>query len=103
MDALCARFGSRDWVYGRSAPLDFACGDKFSWGEVSLHLRVESGTCRDAAVYTDAMDARLPDGLEAVYNGCAFSADALCTATMSATVPQEVKEDLCALIRAQNI
>lgn len=103
LDVLCARFGSRDWVYGRSAPLDFACGDKFSWGEVSLHLRVESGTCRDAAVYTDAMDARLPDGLEAVYNGCAFSTDALCTATMSATVPQEVKEDLCALIRAQNI
>ena len=43
LDALYAQFSSRDWVYGRSAPLDFACGDKFPWGEVSLHLRVERG------------------------------------------------------------
>ena len=41
LDALYTQFSSRDWVYGRSAPLDFACGDKFPWGEVSLHLRVE--------------------------------------------------------------
>ena len=27
LDALYAQFSSRDWVYGRSAPLDFACGD----------------------------------------------------------------------------
>ena len=103
LDALYAQFSSRDWVYGRSAPLDFACGDKFPWGEVSLHLRVERGTCRDAAVYTDAMDAGLSAVLEGALNGCVFSAGALCRALEGAAVPEEIRDDLCRLIRAQNI
>ena len=103
LDALYAQFSSRDWVYGRSAPLDFACGDKFPWGEVSLHLRVERGACRDAAVYTDAMDAGLSAVLEGALDGCAFSAGALCRALEGAAVPEEIRDDLCRLIRAQNI
>ena len=88
---------------GRSAPLDFACGDKFPWGEVSLHLRVEHGSCRDAAVYTDAMDAGLSAALEGTLNGCVFSAGALCRALEGAAVTEEIRDDLCRLIRAQNI
>ena len=103
LDALYAQFSSRDWVYGRSAPLDFACGDKFPWGEVSLHLRVEHGSCRDAAVYTDAMDAGLSAALEGALNGCVFSAGALCRALEGAAVTEEIRDDLCRLIRAQNI
>lgn len=103
LDALYAQFSSRDWVYGRGAPLDFACGDKFPWGEVSLHLRVEHGSCRDAAVYTDAMDAGLSAALEGTLNGCVFSAGALCRALEGAAVTEEIRDDLCRLIRAQNI
>ena len=103
LDTLYAQFSSRDWVYGRSAPLDFACGDKFPWGEVSLHLRVEHGSCRDAAAYTDAMDAELSAVVEGALNGCAFSAETLCRAIEGAAVAEEIKDDLCRLIRAQNI
>ena len=103
LDTLYARFSSRDWVYDRSAPLDFSCGDKLPWGEVSLHLRVEQGICRDAAVYTDAMDAGLSAVLEDALNGCAFSAEGLCRAIGDAAVAKEIRDDLCQLIRTQNI
>ena len=70
---------------------------------MSLHLRVEHGSCRDAAVYTDAMDAELSAVVEGALNGCAFSAETLCRAIEGAAVAEEIKDDLCRLIRAQNI
>ena len=103
LDALYAQFSSRDWVYGRSAPLDFACGDKFPWGEGSLHLRVEHGSCRDAAVYTDAMDAGLSAALEGTLNGCVFSAGALFPAFEGPAVPVEISLHLSRRRRPQHI
>lgn len=41
--------------------------------------------------------------LEGALNGCAFSAGALCRALEGAAVPEEIRDDLCRLIRAQNI
>ena len=63
LETLYRQFSSRDWVYGATFPFDFSCTEKFPWGEVSIRLRVEQGICRQAAVYTDAMDAHLFDVL----------------------------------------
>ena len=57
LEKLYRQFSSRDWVYGATFPFDFSCTEKFPWGEVSIRLRVEQGICRQAAVYTDAMEA----------------------------------------------
>ena len=54
-----AQFSNHDWIYGCSCAFDFSCGDKFPWDEVHVELRVTDGVCRDAAVYTNAMDAGL--------------------------------------------
>lgn len=103
VEALTQEFASPDWVYGRSAPMDFTCGEKFPWGELTLHLRVEEGSCREVRVYTDAMEADLAAILEPSLTGCGFSAQDLCRAIASAAAPREVKDDLCALLRRQNI
>lgn len=103
VDALYARFSSREWIYGRSAPMDFTCGEKFSWGELTLHLRVEGGVCQEVKVYTDAMEADLAAALERVLQGCGFSAEALCRAIASAEAAPEIRDGLAALIRKQNI
>lgn len=52
------RFASYDWIYGRAQPFPFSCGARYPWGEITLELQVEEGVCRDAAVYTDSMDAK---------------------------------------------
>ena len=100
---LYRQFSSRDWVYGATFPFDFSCTEKFPWGEVSIRLRVEQGICRQAAVYTDAMDAHLFDVLTRKLEGCAFSGAALCGAVESADLPADVAGDLCGLIRSQNL
>lgn len=97
------RFSRREWIYGADIPFDFACTDRFHWGEVRLELRVEQGVCRHAAVYTDAMDAAFPRRLESALTGCNFSAAALCDGVERAALEENVASDLCALIRAQNI
>ena len=108
LEKLYRQFSSRDWVYGATFPFDFSCTEKFPWGEVSIRLRVEQGICRQAAVYTDAMDAHLFDVLTRKLEGCAFSGAALCGAALcgaaeSADLPADVAGDLCGLIRSQNL
>ena len=103
LETLYRQFSSRDWVYGATFPFDFSCTEKFPWGEVSIRLRVEQGICRQAAVYTDAMDAHLFDVLTRKLEGCAFSGAALCGAAESADLPADVAGDLCGLIRSQNL
>ena len=57
IEARRMRFASYDWIYGRAQPFPFSCGARYPWGEITLELQVEEGVCRDAAVYTDSMDA----------------------------------------------
>lgn len=103
LETLRDRFSRRSWVYRPEMPFDFACGDKFPWGEIRLEIRVEEGLCAQAAVYTDAMDADLAAVLESAVKGCAFSACGLFRGINGAALPPEVKDDLCGLIAAQNI
>lgn len=103
LETFWTQFAGRDWIYGRSLAFDFSCGDKFPWGEVNVQLRVEGGLCRDAAVYTDAMDAGLSAAAEQALGGCTFSAEALCRAISGTALSDEVRADLCGLIRRQNI
>lgn len=96
-------FADRNWIYGADLPFDFACTDRFSWGEVRLETQVTQGICRRVSVYSDAMDADFPRRVEAALTGCAFSSAALCDGVQAAGLEEEMTSDLCALIRAQNI
>lgn len=103
LEKLRDQFSSRSWVFRPELPFDFACGDKFGWGEIRLQLRIGEGVCLHAEVYTDAMDADLSAVLEHALEGCTFSACDLFRGINGASVPPEVKTDLCGLIAAQNI
>lgn len=103
LDKFQAEFSSYDWIYGHNLAFDFSCGDKFSWGEVNLQLRVEDGMCHDISVYTDSMDADLASIIECALKGCTFSADALCCAVNATEISDKIRTDICALIRSQNL
>ncbi len=55
-EALRDRFSSWEWTFGRRIPFTVEEQARFSWGEVQLQLRVESGRIRGCRCYTDAMD-----------------------------------------------
>lgn len=101
MDALTARNRSWEWNYGQRLPFDFACEERFSWGELRLELRVESGLVQRAKVYTDAMDWSLGSALEAAFTGCRFDRTELLRRTDRC--PPELRDDLRRLLEAQEI
>ncbi len=94
--ALTARNRSWEWNYGRPLPFDFACEERFPWGELRLELRVESGLVRSARIYTDAMDWSLAPRLEKALPGCRFDRAEL--SSRAAQAAPELGEDLRSLL-----
>ena len=97
------RFHSEDWVYGRSVPCSFSCAKRFSWGEAAIELAVKNAVCAEAAVWSDAMDAEFARPLADALRGCRFSIDALCACVQSVEECRAYADDLCALLREQDI
>lgn len=98
-----ARFASYDWVYGKSIPFTFSCAQRFAWGEVTIALAVQGGVCADAAVYTDALDEAFAAPLAASLRACRFAVDDLCARVNETAACEPYANDLCALLRAQDI
>ena len=105
LEAGYERFSSYDWKYGQSMPFDFSATEKFPWGEITLQWCVQEGKCRQAAVYTDALDPDFAQPLAQQLEGCPFTQQALCDAigAVAACEADGVAQDLCALIREKSI
>lgn len=103
LSALTASFSAWEWNYGLKRPSTFTCEAKFPWGEITLELLVESGVCRGVTVFTDAMDAEFAEPLREALLGCRFTADDLCKRVRGAPVSAEIADDLCRLLREQDI
>lgn len=101
--ALESEFSSWDWIYGKMRPFTFSCGAKFDWGEITLEFAVKDGLCENVSVYTDAMETdfipALSDGLQL----CRFTVEALCTRIRTIPECSAVADDLCTLLRQQDI
>ena len=97
------RFRSYDWVYGKSVPFSFSCARRFPWGEATVELAVEKGLVADAAVWSDAMDAAFAAPLAEALRGCRFAVDALCARVQTVDACRGYADDLCALLRGQDI
>ena len=103
IEARRMRFASYDWIYGRAQPFPFSCGARYSWGEITLELLVEEGVCRDAAVYTDSMDAEFAAPLAEALRGCRFRVADLCGRVREVPACCQIADDLCALLGEQEI
>ena len=100
---LYRKNASWEWLYGRKLPFTFQCAGKYSWGEVILQLKAEEGVVRETAGYTDAMDGGFASLLENAFAGCPFHTEALCRAAASLAWDKTVREDLCTLLKEQNL
>lgn len=54
---------SWEWRMGKTPPFDLQVGDRFPWGGVELLFTLEGGLVTGLEVYSDAMDAALPERL----------------------------------------
>ena len=68
-----------------------------------LELQVEEGICRDAAVYTDSMDAEFAAPLAKALRGCRFRVADLCGRVREVAACCQIADDLCALLGEQEI
>lgn len=68
---------SWDWRMGKTPAFDLSLHERFAWGGVELQLTLKDGAVAEAKVYSDAMDAELPEQVEALLLGCRCSSSAL--------------------------
>ena len=94
---------SFDWLYGRKMAFSFACEKRFSWGGLELELLIDEGLVKDCAVYTDAMDHSLAEKLQRALTGCVFSTEVLCGAVRNSDPGADTAEDICGLLKEQEI
>lgn len=96
-------FASWDWIYGRMRPFTFSCEGSFDWGSATLQLAVNNGLIEHADVYTDAMDTSLAGRISQGLRGCRFTVAALTCSIGTLALESGVRDDLCALLSAQDI
>ena len=100
VEALRRRYAGWDWLYGRRIPFTFQFAGKFPWGEITIQLAADGGVVREAAVYTDAMEADFAPLLEEALTGLPFRTEALCRGAERLPDPA-LRRDVCALLQAQ--
>jgi lipoate-protein ligase A len=59
LGSLYEKFSSRQWRFGAAPRFSMSFERRFFWGEVQLCLLAQQGLIREAALFSDAMDADL--------------------------------------------
>ena len=98
---LFEKYGSWKWRFGREIPFTFECGERFPWGSIQIQLMVDSGTVKEAEVYSDSMDWSIAEKLKKAFEGKSFSESALCLAAEKAC--PDIASDICRMIQEQEI
>ena len=68
------KYSSWDYLYSNTIPFTASAEGQFSWGHAKLLLEINSGKIADAQLFTDAMDASLPDVVCPLLVGCRLDA-----------------------------
>jgi len=103
VDALRHQYGTWEYLYGAPLPFSFGCEDHFSWGHIQLQLDAKEGVVVRAKVYSDAMDWSLPEAVETALTGCRFETSAMLAALRQANLQAQICEDLCKMLKKQDL
>lgn len=103
VDELRIRYGTWDYLYGAPLPFTFQCEGHYPWGHVQLQLDAKDGQIKAVRLYSDAMDWDLPGLVEIALCGCRFERAAMVDALRRSNLQRQVCEDLCQLLKAQDL
>ena len=95
------RFEDQEWIYGKHIQFTQEFSGKFSWGEVTIQLRITGDKIEDAAIYSDALDQEAILCLSKMLHGCPFHREALEAVILAAAKEsggsREIWEDIWGL------
>lgn len=77
---LTEKFSSWEWRFGGGLEFQFELSRRFPWGGIQLQFVLECGKVKEAALYSDAMNAPLVSAMPALLRGCPFAPAALANA-----------------------
>ncbi len=108
LQRLEEKFSSWEWNFGKKLAFSDTIGRRFSWGEVELQLAVESGSIRQCAAYSDALESELFEDIAEILTGCPFRGTAMTEAlkALSGTAKEsreEIIKDIMSLIKEEGI
>ncbi|MDF2586231.1 MAG: hypothetical protein K0S41_72 [Anaerocolumna sp.] len=75
INRLQEKYSSWEWNYGKKIEFDYSFGSRFDWGNIDLHLNIESGKINTCQIYSDAMDVWFIDSLSEAFLNCNFTSD----------------------------
>ena len=103
VDELRVQYGTWEYLYGAPLPFTFQCESHYPWGHVQLQLDAKDGIIKAVKLYSDAMDWDLPGLVEAALCGCRFEKAAMADALRRGNLQEQICEDLCQLLKAQDL
>lgn len=103
VNELRIRYGTWEYLYGAPLPFTFQCEGHYPWGHVQLQLDAKDGLIKAVKLYSDAMDWDLPGLVEIALCGCRFEKAAMVDALRRSNLQRQVCEDLCQLLKAQDL
>ncbi len=102
LNQLRKKFESWEWCFGRAQGFEIEKEERFSWGELQIHLYSEAGRVKNAKLFSDAMETEFIYNLGDQLIDLCFDRKELCNKVRSAKTggPDEesMKEDICTLI-----
>jgi lipoyltransferase and lipoate-protein ligase len=69
VEKIRKRINQSAYFRGRQADFTFVREERFSWGEVQVHLRIEKGFVEQALIYSDAMEEAAISEMQGRLNG----------------------------------
>ena len=99
------KFSSKDWKYGRKIPFEHSMTQRFTGGEVEIHLHVTGGVIKDVMVYSDAMEQDLSKQIMDSWRGCSYDLKELTVSldaiNFESELDLQIKQDIGSLLKTQ--
>ncbi|MCI8454315.1 MAG: lipoate--protein ligase [Lachnospiraceae bacterium] len=98
------RFKSWEWRFGRRIPFQYETAKKLSWGEVLVRFHVTGGVVKEAAVWSDCLDAEFPGLAKEALVGTCYGSEEWeeLPETMENEAHREMMAELVCCLREEN-
>lgn len=103
IQGLYNKHSSWQWRLGRTPRFDMLLEERFSWGEVQLHLTVKDGVINEAKVYSDSLDVHLPPLIAQAVKGATLSPPELRSRVRSAARESPVLLEVADWLGSQSL
>lgn len=100
---IAERNKSFEWKYGSSPEFDIEFSHRFSWGGITVGLKIADAKIVSSTIYSDALDVDTVYSAQAALAGSAFISKDMSDAILSAAGDKDILSDIASLIISKNL